>query len=259
MASKLLAPVCNEQKFDNIGNPLSGGTTSVYYQNTLTLASIYANISGSPLTNPITLDSAGRISNGQLYLDLNFGYDIVVKQGTTTLESYAGIVGLSPIAATVSSSSPQTIQFIVSTIASTFTLPFTGDISAFTAVVNGITLNPFTDFIISGFSIILSTSLNVGDTLVVRTSGQATFGVVAPNNISGSITISNGVSSQIISFLTSEVDTNYRIIPVVSNGVSSSAWNPSLSVGLKTTNGFTVYFSSTSPSGTYKLEWLLVR
>ena len=171
MATKLLSPVANEQQLDNLGNPLSGGTISVYYQNTLTLASIYANVGGSPLTNPITLDSSGRIPNGQIYLDLNFGYDIVIKQGTTTLESFSGVVGLFPIASSITSN-PQNAQFIATTSTNTFPLTFTGDIATFTAVLNGISLNPFSDFIISGYSIVLANNVNIGDVLVVHTTGQ---------------------------------------------------------------------------------------
>jgi hypothetical protein len=259
MASKLLSPVCNEQKFDNIGNPLSGGTTSIYYQNTLTLASIYANSTGGALTNPITLDSAGRISNGQIYLDLNFGYDIVVKQGTTTLESYSGIIGILPNSNAISSS-PQNAQFTATTVTNTFSLTFTGDISTFTAVVNGISLNPFTDFIISGYSIVLSSNLNIGDVLVVHSTGQIGLSIIAPNNISGSINLTSTTnSSWNVTFVTPEVDNNYKIFAQVNTNSLSSVWIPSILVNTKTISGFNIRLSSFPFDTNFKIDWFMIR
>lgn len=91
MTTKYISPVANNQQFDNMGNMLSGGTITVYNANTLTLASIFANSSGGALANPVTLNSSGRIPNGDLYLDSGVSYDIVIRTGSTVLESYSGV------------------------------------------------------------------------------------------------------------------------------------------------------------------------
>jgi len=57
------------QFFDNNGNPLSGGKLYTYVAGTTTPKVVYTTSAGNvPHTNPITLDSAGRVPGGQIWL-----------------------------------------------------------------------------------------------------------------------------------------------------------------------------------------------
>jgi parallel beta-helix repeat protein len=94
MTLKIISPVANNQQFNNSGQMLSGGTITVYQAGTLTLATIYANSAGGALANPITLNSSGRIPNGEIYLDVGLYYDIVIKSGSTVLETYNNVTGV---------------------------------------------------------------------------------------------------------------------------------------------------------------------
>lgn len=82
---------------------------------------------------------------------------------------------------------------------------------------------------------------------------------VGPNNLVGTTAIGNGVSSVAVSFARAETDTNYRITANVDFGTGVSAWHPGVSIGNKSTSGFTAYFSSASPSTGYSINWMLMR
>lgn len=174
---KLLSPVCNTQLFNNSGLMLSGGTITVYLADSLVLATIYANSAGGALPNPITLNSVGRIPNGQLYLDAGTKYDILVKLGTTVLESYTQVSGIvDSNAASYGSTITRIIP--VSTPTNTFPLGQTvEDVSFLSVYLNGLILTPASDYTISGTNLVTATNLSAGDELNIqirRSVGGAT-------------------------------------------------------------------------------------
>jgi hypothetical protein len=69
-----------QQFFDNNGNPLTGGKLYTYSAGTTTPLAAYTTNSGAIAhTNPIILDSAGRVpSGGEIWLTLGFGYKFVL-------------------------------------------------------------------------------------------------------------------------------------------------------------------------------------
>lgn len=74
------------QFFDNNGDPLSGGKLFTYAAGTTTPQVTYTSISGSTAhTNPIILDSAGRIPGGEIWLDIGVGYKFVTTTSTNVL------------------------------------------------------------------------------------------------------------------------------------------------------------------------------
>lgn len=88
MASVLLSPFLGVggQLFDNNGNPLAGGTINTYLAGTTTNTPTYTTSAGNIAhTNPIVLDAAGRIPNGEIWLTFNISYKFVVKDSTGSL------------------------------------------------------------------------------------------------------------------------------------------------------------------------------
>ena len=84
------------QFFDNSGIPLAGGLVYTYTAGTTTPKVAYTTSSGStPHTNPIVLDSAGRVpSGGEIWLTDNAAYKFVLKTSTaTTIGTYDNITG----------------------------------------------------------------------------------------------------------------------------------------------------------------------
>lgn len=84
------------QFFDNNGVILSGGLIYTYAAGTTTPQSTYTTSSGSTAhTNPIVLDSAGRVpSGGEIWLTDAVAYKFVLKTATlTTIGTYDNITG----------------------------------------------------------------------------------------------------------------------------------------------------------------------
>jgi hypothetical protein len=75
------------QFFDNNGNPLSGGKIYTYAAGTTTPLATYTTNSESAFhTNPIILDSAGRVpSGGEIWLQLGVGYKFVLRTSAEVL------------------------------------------------------------------------------------------------------------------------------------------------------------------------------
>lgn len=78
-----LSPVAGAgwQFFDNNGNPLSGGKLYTYEAGTTTPEQTYTSSSGGTAhTNPIVLDSAGRVPGGsEVWLTTGQSYKLVLK------------------------------------------------------------------------------------------------------------------------------------------------------------------------------------
>jgi len=83
------------QFFDNNGNPLSGGKIHTYEAGTTTPLATYTSSAGSTAhTNPIILDSGGRIPNGEIWLDYIYLYKFVLNTSNNiTIATYDNVGG----------------------------------------------------------------------------------------------------------------------------------------------------------------------
>jgi hypothetical protein len=87
-----------QQFFDNNGNPLSGGKLYSYEAGTTTPQTTYTTAAGNVAhSNPIILDSAGRVPSGQIWLTAGLNYKFVLKTSTevqiATWDNITGING----------------------------------------------------------------------------------------------------------------------------------------------------------------------
>lgn len=74
------------QFFDNNGVPLTGGKLYTYAAGTTTPAATYTSSSGGIAhTNPIVLDSAGRVPGGEIWLTKGVNYKFVLKDTNEVL------------------------------------------------------------------------------------------------------------------------------------------------------------------------------
>ena len=83
------------QFFDNNGVPLAGGLIYTYAAGTTTPQVTYTTSAGTVAhTNPIVLDSAGRVPGGELWLVIGSNYKFVLQTSTaTTIATYDNIYG----------------------------------------------------------------------------------------------------------------------------------------------------------------------
>jgi len=84
------------QFFDNDGNVLSGGKIYTYSAGSSTPAATYTSSNGAIAhTNPIILDSAGRVPGGEIWLTDGINYKFVIKNSSDTLiGTYDNISGI---------------------------------------------------------------------------------------------------------------------------------------------------------------------
>ena len=74
------------QFFDNNGQPLSGGQIFTYAAGTTTPQATYTSVNGlTPHTNPIVLDSAGRVPGGEIWLTSGLSYKFALTTSTGIL------------------------------------------------------------------------------------------------------------------------------------------------------------------------------
>ena len=84
------------QFFDNSGNILSGGKIFTYAAGTTTPQATYTSSNGlTAHSNPIILDAAGRVPNGEIWLTDGLQYKFLIKTSTDVqIGSYDNIVGI---------------------------------------------------------------------------------------------------------------------------------------------------------------------
>ena len=84
------------QFFDNNGQPLSGGKIYTYAAGTTTPQATYTSATGvTPHSNPIVLDSAGRVPGGEIWLTDGLVYKFVIETSTAILiGTYDNITGV---------------------------------------------------------------------------------------------------------------------------------------------------------------------
>jgi hypothetical protein len=94
------------QFFTNNGVPLAGGKIFTYAAGTTTNQTTYTSSSGGTAhTNPIILDSAGRVPGGEIWLTDNLQYKFLLKTSADVLIStYDNIAGISSVTLPLSSS-----------------------------------------------------------------------------------------------------------------------------------------------------------
>lgn len=85
-----------QQFLDNNGNPLTGGKLYSYEAGTTTPQITYTTVTGNvPHSNPIVLDSAGRIATGEIWVTAGQNYKFVIKTSDEiTLATWDNITGI---------------------------------------------------------------------------------------------------------------------------------------------------------------------
>ena len=140
------------QFFTNSGVPLSGGKLYTYAAGTTTPKTSYTSSSGSTAhTNPIILDSAGRVPGGEIWISAP-PYKFVLNTSTDVLiATYDNVLG-------IGAASYQVDNFTGTGSQTTFTLSAASLGENYTFVyINGVYQNKNT-YSVSGTSVIFSTA-----------------------------------------------------------------------------------------------------
>jgi len=213
---------------DNNGNPLSGGKLYTYAAGTTTpLATYTTDVGDVAHTNPIILDSAGRVPGGQIWLtDGSVDYKFLLETSFSTLVgtfdnipatlsgSAANIVYLPAGTGAVAT----TVQAKLRESVSVLDFGAVGDWNGVTGTDNTVAIQKAIDAVVDGGSVLIpagyflfSTVSKIGSVRLVGegyTNNQASpvdpnYGSAnwaSTNNFSGSVLVSNAASGDAISF-----------------------------------------------------------
>lgn len=180
----LLSPVGGVagQFFDNNGNPLSGGKMYSYVAGTTTPQATYTSASGATAhSNPLVLDSGGRVPGGEIWLTDGFQYKFVLKTSTDVLiGTYDNIVGINSNFVnflTETEVQTATASQTVFTLTTMQYQPGTNNLSVFVDGVNQIDGATYS-YVETSFTVITFTSgLHVGALVKFTTAQTLSTGV----------------------------------------------------------------------------------
>ena len=180
----ILSPLAGAgwQFFDDNGDPLTGGLLYTYAAGTTTPLASYTDSTGATAnTNPIVLDSAGRVS-GEVWLTTGSSYKLVLKTsaGVTiwTNDNIAGVPASSITSLRLNGSTSGYVDLVTVPVAGANTITFpaaTGTVlldpnTAFTGTSTFETISATKD--ISGRTLNASGSITVGSYLYGSGTGQ---------------------------------------------------------------------------------------
>jgi hypothetical protein len=102
------------QFFDNNGNPLAGGKIDTYAAGTTTPQATYTTVSGLIAhTNPIILDSAGRVPGGEIWLTAQRYKFVLSTAASVLIGTYDNIAGVGAFSVTYYIGNGTTIVYTV--------------------------------------------------------------------------------------------------------------------------------------------------
>jgi hypothetical protein len=171
------------QFFNNDGVPLSGGLIYTYTAGTTTPATTYTTGAGTIAhSNPIVLDSAGRVPTGEIWLTDSLAYKFVIKDASFNLiGTYDNIVGIN--SNFVNYTASQEIQTATAgqTVFTLTTMAYQPGTNSLTVFVDGV--NQYGPGAQYAFVETSSTSVTFASGLHVGASVKFTTAVI--NNIGG--------------------------------------------------------------------------
>ena len=229
----ILSPLAGAgwQFFDNNGVPLNGGLLYTYAAGTTTPQTTYTSSTGAtPNSNPIVLDSAGRVA-GEVWLTTSVNYKFVLQTAdAVTLWTYDNIAGVPASTITSLRINGSTSGYVDLT-----TVPVAGaNTITFPASTGTVLLNPNTNFTgtstfetisasydISGRTLNASGSLTVSSMVYGSGTGQFKIPVGTTAQRAGTFNGNGSISGTTLSIATVSTGSLYVGATITGTGVTA--------------------------------------
>jgi hypothetical protein len=188
------------QFFDNNGQPLSGGKIYTYAAGTTTPQATYINAGGvTPHSNPIILDSAGRVPGGEIWLTDGLVYKFKIDTASDVLiGTYDNITGVNSnfvnytVQEEVQTATAGQTVFNLATINYT---PATNSLSVFVDGVNQYAGDSYLET--DSNTVTFTAGLHVGAEVKFTTAIQTTTGAVDASTVSYDPPFTGGVATNV--------------------------------------------------------------
>ena len=205
------------QFLDNNGNPLSGGKIYTYEAGTTTPEPTYTTIIGDvPHSNPIVLDSAGRVPAGQIWVNASQDYKFVLTTSAdVTIATYDDLTGINgtglatnavnvaydpPGLGAVQTNVQAKLRETVSVI--DYGADSTGVSNSSAAFLAAVTENPGADVLVPAGTYMLTSTIAInttglGDTSVTRFVGEGMYQTIIDNRTGGpAFSVTSGTAAE---------------------------------------------------------------
>lgn len=174
------------QFFDNNGQPLSGGKIYTYAAGTTTPQATYTSALGiTPHSNPIVLDSAGRVPGGEIWLTDGLVYKFVIETSAAILiGTYDNITGVNSNFVNYTVQEEVQTATAGQTVFTLTTINYTPGTNSLSVYVDGVNQYVGTSYLETDSTTVTFTpGLHVGAEVKFTTAVQTTTGAVDANNV----------------------------------------------------------------------------
>lgn len=242
------------QFFDNNGQPLSGGKIYTYAAGTTTPQACYTSAAGStPHSNPIILDSAGRVPGGEIWLTDSLLYKFVIETSTAILiGTYDNISGINSNFVNYTVQEEVQTATAGQTVFTLTTINYAPGTNSLSVYIDGVNQYVGTSYLETDSTTVTFTSgVHVGAEVKFTTAVQSTTGAVNADIVTYDPPFTGGVPTNVEAKLSQYV--SVKDFGAVGDGVAddTAAIQAALDAAPE---GSAVYF----PNGTYIISSALI-